>query len=363
MADEVAGRDSSLNGSAMRSAEEELRRRRERGKQSQARFRKRQAEAVQETREQNEKMKTAIATIVRATQRSDQDGLLEAVRAAADVAGVDASGLNVVEKTMCEEDTRQGSSVSSSGRSTRSNMQPLKIEIPVNQVYSNSSKPWSRGSTLAGRLSPRFDYGIWIDTPAPPAFIMPFLGEGRYTFRGHLYWACTEYLIALCRAITTPQSPALWFSCQPGSCPTPQEAEDRVWTHIQHWPAVENVLMLQSIAEKQVYYRDYGYSDATCSELGACPLGGQVDDLDIWMSITDVEKHVRRQLGNDAFSRLERTIEVCCVRKSQNAMSEELISVVRLLMKNLAESFICFGDGPRWKTDAVSTLFKDMMRI
>ncbi|KAK5635676.1 hypothetical protein RRF57_011388 [Xylaria bambusicola] len=361
MISEAARWDGGVNESAMRAAEEELRRRRERGKQSQARFRKRQAEAAQETRAQNEKMKTAIAAIVRAAQRSDQNGVLEAVRAAADVAGVDGLGLN--QETSGEDlksgdgNVRHSSLVKDSRQSTSSNMQHLRLKIPMNQAHSNSAKPWSR-DILAGCLSPRLDYGIWIDTPKPPAYIMPFIGEGRYTFRGHLYWACTDYLIALCRVITTPHSQSLWFGGQPGSCPTPQEAEDRVWTHIRHWPPVENVPMLQSMAEKQVYYRDCGYSDnAACNEeLGTCPLGHPIGDPNIWMSITDLERH-------RCLFRLERTIAVCCVKQSTKAMSEDLVSVVRLLMKNLAESFICFGDGPRWRTDAVSTLFKDAMRM
>jgi hypothetical protein len=37
----------------------------------------------------------------------------------------------------------------------------------------------------------------------------------------------------------------------------------------------------------------------------------------------------------------------------------EVPKIVRLLLKNLAESYICFGDGPRWRADRVYALFSD----
>lgn len=350
-------------------------------------------------------MKAAIADVVRAAQRSDRHGLLEAVRAAAGAAGVDASGLNENEsENEVHKVVRQGqesaiyrsgggggsggeegihgdnSSIQGDGLRTEpeestSITQQTRLHFPAVSYPCSSndaSQLWST-STLAGCLRPRLNYRLWVNVlPQPPAVVMPFIGAARYTFRGHLYWTCTEYLLALCRVVTMPHSPPLWFTCQPGrSCPTPQEAEHRVWTHVRHTPAVPSVGVLQAMAEEQKGYSvlDYESSDTVArhEEPGSNSLGRAVEeerhgDPSMWMSITELERYVRRQLGSDAFSRLERTIGDCCMLKSSKGVNEDLISIVQLLMKNLAESFICFGDGPQWRTDAVSTLFQDATR-
>ncbi|KAJ3557601.1 hypothetical protein NPX13_g9890 [Xylaria arbuscula] len=272
-------------------------------------------------------------------------------------------------------DTRNLENDSSSIRNhdRRPKAQGPQFPVASHTFCSNdASQLWST-STLVGCLRPRLNYEYWVDVlPKPPVTLMPFIGAARYTFRGHLYWACTEYLLALCRLVTMPHSPPVWFTCQSGTYPTPQEAERLVWTHIQHSPPVPSVRALQDMAEEQKGYSvlDYEHSDSeVCDEelpnaRPSCRLAGleRQGDPSIWMTITELEIHVRQQLGSDAFSRLERTIDHCCIIQSSKAANEELMTVVRLLMKNLAESFICFGNGPQWRKEAVSTLFQDAMR-
>ncbi|KAI0977616.1 hypothetical protein F4678DRAFT_20040 [Xylaria arbuscula] len=370
----------SLDEPAMRSAEEELRRRRERGKQSQARFRKRQAQATEEMRAENDKMKAAIAEVVKATQRSDRPGLLRAVRAAADVAGVDFSGLD---EERIEEDGETGGKEPASSASGSAGDSPSarqrRSNSPTNEVWEGVSRLYSMSST-SGRLSPRLDYGIWIDpsrtvkVSKPPAEIVPFIGAGRYTFSGQLYWACTEYLISLCRAVTTPHLQTAWFACSTNSRPTPQEAEHRLGRVLQHTPPMPSVRLAQALAESQREYRDSGYmagdspacSDEVCSlwrEQLSVAYVERGSDLSVWMNLTELERHVRQQLGYEAFSRLESTIAACCITHTSTAIDQEVRAVVRLLMKNLAESYTCFGDGPRWRTDTVSALFNQKMRM
>ncbi|KAI0532002.1 hypothetical protein GGR58DRAFT_491749 [Xylaria digitata] len=391
MAD-ASARQSSLNEAAMKAADEELRRRRERGKLSQARFRKRQAQASQETRQENERMKAAIADIVRATQcGSDRSSLLRAVRAAADVAGVDASGLD--EENRDEEDAPEPGERDAAIRTsteTEKGDDPSSSSTPqiwrehliysVNQTHCYASRPFSAStaSPPSGRLSPRLDYGIWVDArravtvSKPPTEIIPFLGAGQYTFSGRLYWACTDYLISLCRVVTAPRSPSSWFTCQSGShLPSPGEAESRLWRLLQHSPPVPSVRMAQALAEAQREYRDRGYIDGdspACNPEIGTEMRQQIEatyrahgrDLSIWMTLTELEMHVRRQLGAEAFARLESTITASCTTPSPKAVDQDVRAVVRLLIKNLAESYTCFGDGPRWRADSISALFSEM---
>ncbi|KAI1347420.1 hypothetical protein F5Y01DRAFT_329660 [Xylaria sp. FL0043] len=383
---------SNFNESAMRAAEEELRRRRERGKQSQARFRKRQAQATQETRAQNEKLKAAIAEVVRATQRSDRPALLEAVRAAADVAGVDASGLNegndekhdeISERNDVPRAPAKDSGPPSPSRTPTDHQKGSKSpsEEETCATSCGDTSRFYSASTMSGRLSPRLDYGIWIDATRaitvnkPPEEIIPFLGAGRYTFSGQLYWACTEYLISLCQAVTTPHLPSPWFTCNPASRPNPRDAETRLWSVLQHSPPMPSVRLAQALAEAQRQFRDCGYmradSPAARDEHVGARLRDRVEakfvelgeDLGVWMTIAELEGHVRRQLGSEAFARLESAITACCITNDAKVVSDDVRNVVRLLVKNLAESYTCFGDGPRWRTDAVSALFNQKMRM
>ncbi|KAJ8112916.1 hypothetical protein ONZ43_g5278 [Nemania bipapillata] len=274
-----------LGESAAQRADVELKRRRERGRESQARFRKKQAQASQETLAENKGM-AAIADIVEA----------------------------------------------------------------------------------ARPLSPRLDYGIWVDARSavrvskPPVEIIPFLGAGRYTFAGHLYWACTDYLISLCRRVTAPHSPSLpspWLDGHSPARLTSRQAEDRIWIVLQHSPPVPSVRLAQALAEAQREYRDTGYMQGdspACNEGIGALMRQEIEadylargqDLAAWMTIAELERHVQRQLGSEAFSRLEKAIAA-----PSKAMDSDLVpgvdanAIIRLLINNLAESFICFGDGPR----------------
>ncbi|KAI0449380.1 hypothetical protein F5B21DRAFT_509241 [Xylaria acuta] len=394
-----------LNDLAMRSAEEELRRRRERGRQSQARFRKRQAQASRDTQAENERMKAAIADIVRAAAGGDRPGpnLLNAVRAAADVAGVDASALGeendaaaavVVVVVDDERDAVVHALTTTRGGNTLTTTLENKSTSLANRSRGGT---WRSGSAStsqsSGRLSPRLDYGIWVDSRRatkvsnPPHQIMPFLGAGRWTFAGQLYWACADYMISLCRLVTTPHTPTSWFGDLSHS-PNPREAEDRVWDLLQHSSPLRNVRLAQALVEAQRAYRDVGWipgdspvvtsgegqEDTTtllCKEVEA-DYASRGYDLSAWMTISQLEGHMRRQLGTAAFERLERAAVAVAAANGPALKAvddggvlavhdEEVKGITRLLIKNLAESYRCFGDGPRWRADRVSVLFTEKM--
>lgn len=61
-------------------------------------------------------------------------------------------------------------------------------------------------------LSPRLDYGLWFEGTSfmrlvdPPLDIVPYLGAGMYTLAGRINWACTEYLVGVCRRVAAASS-------------------------------------------------------------------------------------------------------------------------------------------------------------
>ncbi|RYC55079.1 hypothetical protein CHU98_g11130 [Xylaria longipes] len=81
---------------------------------------------------------------------------------------------------------------------------------------------------------------------------------------------------------------------------------------------------------------------------------------------------MRRQLGAAAFERLERAAVAVAIVNSPTLKAVddggvvavhdgEVRDITRLLIRNLAESYTCFGDGPRWKADRISALFTETM--
>ncbi|KAI1109074.1 hypothetical protein F5Y14DRAFT_45079 [Nemania sp. NC0429] len=389
--------------------ERRVRHRQERARVTQARFRDRRNQERRELLEANRKMKAAIADIVRTADFDDRPRLIAAVRAAADLAGVNASDIAREEyathadasdatpthttppsattitaatttTTTTPAETSHGDS-SSAAQTSGDRPNPPSDGLPRYYPCSSSASATFRPS---GRLSPRLDYGIWVDagrasrSSRPPREIIPFIGAGRYTFAGQLYWACGDYLISLCRLVTTPYAPSRWFSDQVAAYRrlSPQQAEDRIWSVLRHSPPVQNVRLAQALAEAHREFRDMGYisgdSPACDDEIGIL-MRREVEadyvarghDLRSWMTIDELVMHVRLQLGNFAFSRLERAI----APPSQQAVEDglepdsEARNMSRLLIKNLAESYICFGDGPRWRTDSISTLFSQKINI
>ncbi|TRX93279.1 hypothetical protein FHL15_005858 [Xylaria flabelliformis] len=385
-----------------RSAEEELKRRRERGRQSQARFRKRQAQAARETQAENERLRAAIADIVNAAG-GDRPGpnLVNAIRAAADVAGVDTSALGKEDEVAVVKRgpavhalpmTRDGDGLTPTTPGESGNRSASRGNRPHGGTWRSISSSTSQSS---GRLSPRLDYGIWVDSrratkvSTPPHEIVPFLGPGRWTFAGQLYWACADYMISLCRLVTSPHTPTPWFG-DPSRCPSPREAEDRVWDLLQHSPPIHNVRLAQALAEAQRAYRDIGWIPGDSPVVPCDGEGEDIEtllrkeieadyaarghDLSAWMTISQLEGHMRRQLGAAAFEKLERATVAVAVANSPTVKvaengeivavhDEEVRTITRVLIRNLAESYTCFGDGPRWQADRISMLFTEKMTI
>jgi len=360
-------------------------------------------------REENENLKLAIADIISATRHGSSHRLSGTIRNAAKIAGLEASAIG---EESCDstypDNPRDGLTVGASpslvplshkkhgqeeGHSadalpcTSSSLES-QPNVSERQVHSRAWNPYSTASrrksgSRSGRLSPRLDYGIWIDASSavrvydPSPAIVPFLGTGRYKFAGQVFWACTDYLISLCRVATKPCSPCEWFDNSHGHRPSPKEAEARVWNIIQHTPPIGSVRLALTLAEAQLEFRDNGhiYGDSPVSDRETVTLlqrdleakyAALGKDMSVWMNVMELERHVRQKLGNEAFGRLERAIAAYNTRVpgpigEESLANPEVCMVVRLLIKNLAESYVCFGDGPRWRVDSVSALFNENM--
>ncbi|KAI1327948.1 hypothetical protein F5Y16DRAFT_370208 [Xylariaceae sp. FL0255] len=391
------------NQGALRTAEEELQRRRERARLSQARFRKRQGEAAVELRQENKRLKDAIAEVVRNVHNDDRAALLQAVQAAANVAGLELSSLapetQTGDKGTANETTKTGSSAISSTETvplqqttqTQSSYFTVNEKYPAPKVKNceaytavmlSAAQAAKEIHQQAGSrpLSPRLDYGIWLDSSRAlkvqkaPEEIVPYMGAGQYTFSGQLYWACGEYISSLCRIAlrSYPSSSASWFrGVSASQKPNAHEAERRIQAILQHDPPISSLRLALALVEAHSHFRDQGFVVGD-SPLQAGTMGllrtefesrllTMGDDIAAWLDIAQVEVYMRMRLGDEAFARLNR---VMIAHASPDGVGAEVQAdplyhehgILKMLIKGLAESYTCFGDGPRWRSDAIATM-------
>ncbi|KAI1377160.1 hypothetical protein F4677DRAFT_444964 [Hypoxylon crocopeplum] len=355
-------------------AEEELQRRRERGKLAQRAFRKRQSKASRDKRDETQKLKAAIEEIVRAAGHNDHPELLRAIREAAETAGLDAQPLLVNDSGGDTEDSTIARTspplpeprdlVSVSGNSPlRTTDTPQEMAIPNIQtecwLNDRAQTPPETGVAL-GWMSPRLDYGLWFDTcrfvrtEEPPQDIVPYLGKGKNTFAGRLFWTCVDYLLKLCRKAESYErtNPRL-----------AKEVKEKIWSMIQHSPPLHNVRYILALAEARLEFRDRGYIEgdnpAGDSDSAKLLFGHVIadytsrgEDTTVWLSPIEVECELRRRLSHSSFSHLEHALQLWDTNQGKGPLAE----VVEPLIQRLVCNSICFGDGPRWRIDHVSAI-------
>ncbi|KAI1093640.1 hypothetical protein F5B19DRAFT_114486 [Rostrohypoxylon terebratum] len=332
---------------ATRGADDALRRRRERGRRSQAGFRRRQAD-------QNRQLKAAIEKLVNTTRGDEHPELLNSIFQVAEAAGIEA------QRPAPSEDVQPWPKHVKSGGSKRySSRVDAEVDITIHaatrdfvpkesdQGRSNLNSP-TPSSTAPARLR----CGIWIDhqyymrISVPPDDILPYLGPGSKTFAGILFWDLMDHSQEKCKR---PHS----------------DDATLIRRGLGHSKVTENwaISYVQAMIEARQEYRQTGsisaqYAPAAERDMGllmrdriTAEYQAQGKDPNQWLSTSGIEKRVRSMIGDDAFTRLE------AVAKGEGD------PVLRYSFENieckLHETCICFGDGPRWRVDIVDGLFLD----
>ncbi|OTA74930.1 hypothetical protein M434DRAFT_39119 [Hypoxylon sp. CO27-5] len=359
-------------------AEEELRRRRERGKLAQRAFRNRRGKKVSKDKHNEaQKLKVAIEAIARVARQDDRPELLQAIREAAEATG---SGLDLQNSTNgChkgDKDPRVAGGLSlpllNAGDPTTVNQGASTSLTTTTQGGSNCT-----GDFVGGRLNnqkmtacgtrlgseivrPRLDYGLWFNTnrfmrmDSPPLDIVPYLGLGMTTFAGRIFWASGEYLLNLCRRAEA------YADTNPSAA---KDANEKIWSMVQHSPPLHNVRYIIALAEARREFRDRGYIEGNnpAGETDSAELlqehvladyRSRGDDATLWLSPRAVENELRKRLGWASYRSFEHALQLWDLKQAGPS-----IEVARSLIYTLASTFICFGDGPRWRTDRVSALF------
>ncbi|OHE93836.1 hypothetical protein CORC01_10857 [Colletotrichum orchidophilum] len=314
-------------------------RRRERGVIAQREYRKRHASKVQRLEDENRKLKDAIAEINRTLKgrghlSDDLKAALSHARGLADISEDDAVEHAGAQDVVEEEE--EGPLLDTLARTPT----PPSLNRPTLEPQ-GSSKDFP-----SGRLSPRLDYGLWLDPDRlirvlePPIDIVPYLGPGMHTLAGCIFWSTMNYAVELWDA--RPSMPAI-------------RALDRVFNHSKH---LSDRKYLLSLAQARMDYKNKGYmfrklsdqfAEQACVELGELvredyEKGGRPKGF--WKTPEEVAGNILGQITTDQAVRLQAVVEGKGT-PNDGEMMQGLVSW-------LSQNHVCFGDGPRWSAICVS---------
>ncbi|KAF4334930.1 hypothetical protein FBEOM_11226 [Fusarium beomiforme] len=316
--------------------QDELTRRRERGRRSQAAFRKRQAQSTQALAAQNSRLKQGIQRALdaaRGDERPEMLGILRELAAAAD--------LEAPSSLLRESESSPSSSSSNGGPAgtfTDNLMDPfINAPLPLNPSPSTQY---------------RLDCSMWLDplhylrVSLPPQDILPYLGPGAETFAGLLFWSVMEHYQTLC---------------------TQHNSKTVITKGLYHSKATQDIKpsFIETMAKARVEYKQTGsisQSHAVAAErdlgLVLCNLveteyRSKGKDPDQWLSCVGIEKRVRNTVGDDGVE----SLRIASIGQGG--------TVLRCLLEDvkckLYDSCVCFGDGPRWSVDVIDPLFSSIV--
>ncbi|OLN97107.1 hypothetical protein CCHL11_02188 [Colletotrichum chlorophyti] len=317
----------------MSSADVEARRR-ERGVIAQREYRKRHASKVQFLQDENRKLKDAIASITEALGGSGAtlpDNVKVALSKARHIAGITESAGEI--------DKDQGEGRVETPKEPEGRVPSTSALLVAKATHGDGSASEVQ-LVASGHLSPRLDYGLWLEADRlirvidPPLDIIPYMGVGTSTLAGTIFWATMNYSIDIWNSRTSP---------------TAVNFLDRMFNHSRH---LTDRHFLLSLAQSRVDYKQKGYMFRKLSEQFERNAMTDMQNLieadyerngqpsKWWKKPEEVATIILDQLTSEERVRFDAVLE----GKGTKA-DEELM---RPLITWLAQNFICFGNGPRW---------------
>ncbi|KAF4446849.1 hypothetical protein F53441_9553 [Fusarium austroafricanum] len=297
--------------------QDDLSRRRERGRRSQAAFRKRQAQSTQALAAQNNRLKQGIQRALDAAHGDERPELLSTLRELAAGAGLDVPANISQERTPSSDYETMAIGTTFTGM-------PLPVASSQSTHY-------------------RLDCSMWLDplhylrASLPPQDILPYLGSGAESFAGLLFWSVMEHSQTRCAQHYTEG--------------------------LSHSKATKDIKpsFVKTMATARVEYKQTGsisqeHAVAAEKDLGLvlCSLieaeyRSEGKNPNQWLSCLAIEHRIGKAVGESALGALRRA--------ALGQGSPTLQKLLEDVKCRLCDSAVCFGDGPRWNIDVVARLF------
>jgi hypothetical protein len=354
-------------------------RRRDRGKVAQRAFRQRQSAVVQKLKEEHEKLKNLVGEIVQSAGVDDAEQLRAAIVQAGKAAGVDLSSLDAGDK---KKDSSRRKTFEELSASLRPSMAGLStghtlytdttLAPPLSRVEWEAVSGYDEQTTQilhptavynpygqSGHMSPRLDYGLWPDQDRfprvflPPDDIVPFLGARMNTFAGYIAWACLEYAYSCLRKAIWKHRAAERHLLPPGVA-----ARTFLSQSLRPSKQLHVVAYIAARVEARLEFRELGYirgdNPAVNIEydqmIARRTLQSFLDkevELDQWWLVSDIERYAIEKIGVARFAVFQAAL---------GRGEATYIQALRPLTRALAQSFVCAGEGARWRADHVITV-------
>ncbi|KAF9777090.1 hypothetical protein IL306_004637 [Fusarium sp. DS 682] len=316
--------------------QDELTRRRERGRRSQAAFRKRQAQSTQALAAQNARLKQGIQKALDAAHGDERPEMLDILHELAAAADLEVPlSLSPELESCINTDSLSGGTT---------------VAVPNNlmSAFIDNPLPLNPSSTTHYRL----DCSVWLDplhylrVSLPPQDILPYLGSGAETFAGLLFWSVMEHYQTLC---------------------TQHNAKAVIKKGLNHSKATQDIKpsFIETMAKARVEYKQTGsisqaHAVAAERDLGLvlCNLieteyRSMGKDPDQWLSCVGIEKRISKAMGDEGLETLRRA----ALGQGNSVLHCSLEDV----KCRLYYSCVCFGDGPRWNVNTIDRLFNPIM--
>ncbi|GKU07927.1 hypothetical protein FLAG1_10558 [Fusarium langsethiae] len=321
---------------------DDLTRRRERGRRSQAAFRKRQAKSAQALTDQNSRLRKGIQLLLdeaRCDERPKMLGILRDLAVTAD--------LSIPAKLSCEE--------ASQSISTLTNIVPESLGALDTHLLPNKSVDLSLSWDTFPTTSPtqyRLDFSVWLDplhylrVSLPPQDLLPYLGPGAETFAGLLFWSVMEHAQSGCSR---------------------HDVGSIIENGIGHSAATRGIrpAFIQTMAKARIEYKKTGSISQQHAVAGEDDLGlvlcklveddyrSKGKDPNQWLSCLAIEKRIERAIGGHGFHLL--------TLASNGQAHSTLQGLLGEVLCKLYHNAVCFGDGPRWNIKVIDQLFAPLI--
>lgn len=300
-------------------------------------------------------MREAIESIVQAASRSDGPELLSVIRQAAVAAGVEAKHLEVSAAGHVALSTNEG--VDCRRYESFDDTQDTVLGSALINFGASESRavpPLTRSKAC----QPPVTMGnFWFDPlrstniTTTPDDVVPYVGQGRFTLGGLLFWGVLDHATNACTHTHNPRS------CE--------ELQSILRHSRSHSKSLSKVgpEFIHAMAKSRQHWLQGGQSDgihAMVTKRSSIAATRQMVDDDhaskgtdtsAWLLPNDVEGRVRQRLGQEIFGRLENAAKAPESSQAHRALRETIHKMV--------DAFMCFGNGPSWTGNYVDLIFSE----
>jgi hypothetical protein len=198
------------------------------------------------------------------------------------------------------------------------------------------------GYTMATDCTPHPSLNLGISVLGnPPPDITPYLGCTAYSVAGQLYWGSVAFAYAASKAV----------NCR-DPLPDAVAAINSLYGRAVHLVPIEEIIWLLQLRiafrKSDVLGIEYYEKKRRTTMATGVLLGLRSRARTDYLDSFEVELELRNRLGSD-FAVIEAALR-------NHGGGSECSSLARALLGTMVRRAICWGDGPRWDSDAVSNL-------